>query len=124
MICLYFAIPLFSFDFFFSRIPEESASSSLNFNSHQQSTSAVDTHHQSYSDASNIHQQQQQQQQHPYPEAPKRRRMTSRSSREELNDKAQQFIDEINEKRKADTVLLADFKKAMEMQVKIKAIFP
>ncbi|XP_071495221.1 synaptonemal complex central element protein 2-like [Diadema antillarum] len=38
-------------------------------------------------------------------------------SREEINQRAQQVIDQINEKRKRDTTLLNDFRKVLQNQV-------
>ncbi|XP_072045190.1 uncharacterized protein [Amphiura filiformis] len=84
-----------------SRIPEESATTS---------TTSYNTS--STEDSSIVHHQ-------PYTPTPAKRQRTSAefTSREKINEKAQQLIDEINNKRKEDTVLLADFKKSMEMQV-------
>ncbi|XP_038056166.1 uncharacterized protein LOC119728159 isoform X1 [Patiria miniata] len=42
--------------------------------------------------------------------------MSNSVNREILNQRTQQLIDDINAKRKRDTTLLADFKKAMELQ--------
>lgn len=42
---------------------------------------------------------------------------TSSSSREMLNEQAQMLIDEVNAKRKRDTALLGEYKKALEIQV-------
>ncbi len=52
--------------------------------------------------------------------AKKQRTTAGCTSRAAINEKAQQLIDEINNKRKEDTVLLADFKKSMEMQVSVR----
>ncbi|XP_062515271.1 synaptonemal complex central element protein 2-like [Corticium candelabrum] len=41
---------------------------------------------------------------------------TGTTSREVLNDRAQQLIDKLNEKRKKDATILADFKKSLEDQ--------
>ena len=102
---------LLTLSFVSYRIPEESATYDANTLHHTSSDEgATTTHHHQH-----------------LPPPSKRQRIASGNnsgagvaggaSREYLNLSAQQLIDEINEKRKADTLLLADFKKAMEMQV-------
>lgn len=44
------------------------------------------------------------------------------SSREMLNEQAQMLIDEVNAKRKRDTALLGEYKKALEIQVSLMGI--